>query len=130
VLAEVLLIAFVYVVGVLIIWRQYTSLATATWYAVPTGLGFEYFYGFIGGDANQWAPALVENIKPIEPPHDAKDYHLDKDLADRCIERIRMLHAVSPNKPWLQYYAPGTSHAPHHAPKEWIAKFKGKFDQG
>jgi len=96
----------------------------------PTGLGFEYFYGFIGGDANQWAPALVENIKPIEPPHDAKDYHLDKDLADRCIERIRMLHSVAPNKPWLQYYAPGTAHAPHHAPKEWIDKFKGKFDQG
>jgi arylsulfatase len=96
----------------------------------PTGLGFEYFYGFIGGDANQWAPALVENTKPIEPPHDAKEYHLDKDLADRCIERIRMLHAVAPQKPWVQYYAPGTSHAPHHAPKEWIAKFKGRFDQG
>jgi arylsulfatase len=96
----------------------------------PTGLGFEYFYGFIGGDANQWAPALVENIKPIEPPHDAKDYHLDKDLADRCIERIRMLNSVAPHKRWVQYYAPGTAHAPHHAPREWIAKFKGKFDQG
>jgi arylsulfatase A-like enzyme len=96
----------------------------------PTGLGFEYFYGFIGGDANQWAPALVENIKPIEPPHDAKDYHFDKDLADHCIARIRMLKAVAPQKPWLVYYAPGTAHAPHHAPKEWIEKFKGKFDQG
>jgi arylsulfatase A-like enzyme len=96
----------------------------------PTGLGFEYFYGFIGGDANQWAPALYENIKPIEPPHDAKDYHLDKDLADKCIERIRMLHAVAPHKPWVQYYAPGTAHAPHHAPKEWIEQYKGKFDQG
>jgi len=96
----------------------------------PTGLGFEYFYGFIGGDANQWAPALYENIKPIEPPHDTKDYHLDKDLADKCIERIRMLHAVAPHKPWVQYYAPGTAHAPHHAPKEWIEKYKGKFDQG
>lgn len=96
----------------------------------PTGLGFEYFYGFIGGDANQWAPALYENIKPIEPPHDAKDYHLDRDLADKCIERIRMLHAVAPHKPWVQYYAPGTAHAPHHAPKEWIEKYKGRFDQG
>jgi arylsulfatase len=96
----------------------------------PTGLGFEYFYGFIGGDANQWAPAIVENIKPIEAPHEAKDYHLDKDLADRCIERIRMLNSVAPHKPWLQYYAPGTAHAPHHAPREWIAKFKGRFDQG
>ena len=96
----------------------------------PTGLGFEYFYGFIGGDANQWAPALFEGTKPIEPPHDAEDYHLDKDLADHAISRIRLLHSMAPDKPWLQYYAPGTSHAPHHAPKEWIAKFKGQFDQG
>jgi arylsulfatase len=96
----------------------------------PTGLGFDYFYGFIGGDTSQWAPALFENIKPIEPPHDAKDYFFDNDMADHCIDRIRMLHAVAPQKPWVQYYAPGTAHAPHHAPKEWIAKFKGKFDQG
>jgi len=96
----------------------------------PTGLGFEYFYGFIGGDANQWAPALFENTKPIEPPHDDKDYFFDRDMADHAIARIRMLNAVAPDKPWLQYYAPGTAHAPHHAPKEWIAKFKGQFDQG
>ena len=96
----------------------------------PTGLGFEYFYGFIGGDTSQWAPALFEGIKPIEPPHDAKDYFFDTDMANHAIDRIRMLHAVAPQKPWLQYYAPGTAHAPHHAPKEWIAKFKGKFDHG
>ncbi len=96
----------------------------------PTGLGFEYFYGFIGGDTSQWNPALVENIKPIEPPHDAKDYFFDKDMADHAIDRIRMLHSVAPQKPWVQYYAPGTAHAPHHAPPDWIAKFKGKFDQG
>jgi len=96
----------------------------------PTGLGFEYFYGFIGGDANQWAPALFENTKPIEPPHDDKDYFFDRDMADHAIARIRLLNSVAPDKPWLQYYAPGTAHAPHHAPKEWIAKFKGQFDQG
>ncbi len=96
----------------------------------PTGLGFEYFYGFIGGDANQWAPAIFENTMPIEPPHDQKDYHFDKDMADHLIARIRLLSSVAPQKPWLQYYAPGTAHAPHHAPKEWIAKFKGQFDQG
>jgi arylsulfatase A-like enzyme len=96
----------------------------------PTGLGFEYFYGFIGGDTSQWAPALFENIKPIEPPHDDKEYFFDKDMADHAIARIRMLHAVAPQKPWVTYYAPGTAHAPHHAPKEWIAKFKGQFDQG
>jgi arylsulfatase A-like enzyme len=96
----------------------------------PTGLGFEYFYGFIGGDTSQWAPALVENIKPIEPPHDDPDYFFDVDMADKTIERIRMLNSVAPQKPWLVYYAPGTAHAPHHAPKEWIAKYKGRFDQG
>ena len=96
----------------------------------PTGLGFEYFYGFIGGDTNQWAPALFEGTKPIEPPHDDKDYYFDEDMADKAIARIRLQHAVAPDKPWLAYYAPGTAHAPHHAPKDWIAKFKGQFDQG
>ena len=96
----------------------------------PTGLGFEYFYGFIGGDTSQWTPTIFENTKPIEPPHDAIDYFFDKDMADHAIDWIRMQHAVAPGKPFLAYYAPGTAHAPHHAPKEWIAKFKGKFDQG
>ena len=96
----------------------------------PTGLGFEYFYGFIGGDTNQWHPAIIENTKPIEPPHDDPDYFFEKDMADKAIERIRLLNAMAPQKPFFFYYAPGTAHAPHHAPKEWIAKFKGKFDQG
>lgn len=96
----------------------------------PTGLGFEYFYGFIGGDANQWSPALVENTTPIEPPHDDPDYHFDEDLADKAIERLKLLNAMAPEKPFFFYYVPGTSHAPHHAPKEWIDKFKGKFDMG
>ncbi len=96
----------------------------------PSGLGFEYFYGFIGGDTNQWAPALVEDHKPIEPPHDDADYHFDVDLADQAIKRLRMLHAMTPDKPFFFYYVPGTSHAPHHAPKAWIDKFKGRFDAG
>jgi arylsulfatase A-like enzyme len=96
----------------------------------PTGLGFEYFYGFIGGDTSQWAPAIFEGIKPIEPPHDDTDYFFEKDMADKAIERIRLLNALAPDKPWVTYYAPGTAHAPHHAPKDWIAKFKGQFDQG
>ena len=96
----------------------------------PTGLGFEYFYGFLGGDTSQWAPALYENNKPVEPPHDDPNYFFERDMADRAIARIRMLHAVAPDKPWVTYYAPGTAHAPHHAPKDWIAKFKGQFDMG
>jgi arylsulfatase A-like enzyme len=73
---------------------------------------------------------VADRAGPIEPPHDAKDYFVDKDMADHTIDWIRMQHATAPNKPFLAYYAPGTAHAPHHAPKEWIAKFKGKFDQG
>jgi arylsulfatase A-like enzyme len=96
----------------------------------PTGLGFEYFYGFIGGDTSQWNPAIFEGTKPIEPAAEAKDYFFDRDMADHAIAWIRMQHATAPNKPFLAYYATGTAHAPHHAPKEWIAKFKGKFDQG
>lgn len=96
----------------------------------PVGLGFEYFYGFVGGDTNQWNPAIVENTRPLEPPHDNPDYNFDEDMADKCIAWLRMQHAVAPDKPFLAYYAPGTAHAPHHAPKEWIEKFKGKFDYG
>ena len=96
----------------------------------PTGLGFEYFYGFLGGDTSQWAPALYENNKPIEPPHNDPNYFFEKDMANHAIARIRMLHAVAPDKPWVIYYAPGTAHAPHHAPRDWIAKFKGQFDMG
>ncbi len=96
----------------------------------PVGLGFEYFYGFVGGDTSQWAPALVENTRPIEPPRDDPDYHFDEDMADQAIAWMRMQHAVAPDKPFFCYYSTGTAHAPHHAPKEWIAKFDGQFDQG
>src|SRR6516164_8811619 len=96
----------------------------------PTGLGFEYFYGFIGGDSDQWHPALFENTTPIEPYFGKPDYILDHDLADQAIKRMRLQHSLAPNKPWFVYYVTGTAHAPHHAPKEWIAKYKGQFDQG
>jgi len=96
----------------------------------PSGLGFEYFYGFIGGDSDQWHPALYENTRPIEPYLGKKDYILDHDLADQALRYMRMQHALAPTKPWFVYYATGTAHAPHHAPKEWIAKYKGQFDQG
>ena len=96
----------------------------------PSGLGFEYFYGFIGGDSDQWHPALYENTRPIEPYLGNPNYILDHDLADKAIAWMQMQHALAPNKPWLLYYATGTAHAPHHAPKDWIAKYKGQFDQG
>jgi arylsulfatase A-like enzyme len=98
----------------------------------PTGLGFEYFYGFLGGDANQWNTPLFENTKPIEAEEqrDGKLTHLDQLLADHAINWIRMQHSVAADKPFFAYYSPGSAHAPHHAPKDWIAKFKGQFDQG
>ena len=96
----------------------------------PTGLGFEGFFGFIGGDTSQFTPAIFDGTKPVEPPHDDEDYHLDEDMANRAIDYIRQQNALAPDKPFFVYYAPGTSHAPHHAPKEWIDKFKGKFDHG
>jgi arylsulfatase A-like enzyme len=96
----------------------------------PNGLGFEHFYGFLGGDSDQWHPALYENTTPIEPYVGNPDYILDIDLADKAITWMRMQHALAPQKPWLLYYATGTAHAPHHAPKDWIAKYRGQFDQG
>ena len=96
----------------------------------PTGLGFEYFYGFIGGDTDQWHPAIYDGTKPVEAPHDAKHYHFDADMADHAIAWIRQQNSLAPDKPFFAYYAPGLCHAPHHAPKDWIAKFKGQFDQG
>lgn len=96
----------------------------------PVGLGFEYFYGFVGGDVHQFSPAIFENTLPVEPPHDDPNYHFDKDMADHCIKWLQMQNAMAPDKPFFAYYAPGTAHAPHHAPKEWIDKFKGQFDEG
>ena len=94
------------------------------------GLGFEYFYGFLGGDTDQWHPALFENTTPVLPPYGDPNYILIHDLADRSIDWIRTQHATAPDKPFFLYFAPGNSHAPHQAPKDWIAKFKGQFDQG
>jgi arylsulfatase A-like enzyme len=94
------------------------------------GLGFEYFYGFLGGDTDNWHPALFENTKAVLPPVNDPNYILIRDMTDRAINWIRTQHSVAPDKPFLMYFAPGNGHAPHHATKDWIARFKGKFDQG
>jgi arylsulfatase len=98
----------------------------------PTGLGFDYFFGFIGGDTDEWHSAAWENALPVEPPEQQgpNPKHFDELMADKAIAWIRMQHSVAPQKPFFLYYATGTAHAPHHAPKDWIAKFKGQFDQG
>jgi arylsulfatase len=86
----------------------------------PTGLGFEYFYGFFGGDTSQWDPDLVENTSRIEKPRDQKDYHLTTAMADKAIAWLRQQKTIAPDKPFFVYFAPGAAHAPHHAPQEWI----------
>lgn len=96
----------------------------------PTGLGFDHFYGFLGGDTNQWRPAVTEGTKPIEPYLGKPDYNFDYDIADQAIKWISMQKSVAPEKPFFCYYAPGATHAPHHPKKEWVEKYKGKFDKG
>ncbi|MCP9271019.1 arylsulfatase [Mycolicibacterium arenosum] len=100
--------------------------------AWPTGGGgFEYFYGFIGGENNQWDPALYEGTTPIEPPKTpAEGYHLTEDLTDKAIVWARQQKALAPDKPFFMYYAPGACHAPHQVPQEWIDKYRGKFAHG
>jgi arylsulfatase A-like enzyme len=97
----------------------------------PTGRGFERFYGFLGAETNQWYPDLVYDSHPVDPPALPEDgYHLTSDLTDKALEFIKDAKAVAPEKPFFLYYAPGACHAPHHAPKEWIDKFRGQFDAG
>src|SRR5215207_5293967 len=97
----------------------------------PTGSGFEYFYGFIGGEDNQWYPALYEGTTPIEPPRTPEEgYHLTEDLADHAITWVRQQKALMPDKPFFMYFAPGATHAPLHVPKEWIEKYKDHFAHG
>ena len=92
----------------------------------PTGLGFEYWWGFQGGEANQWNPPLYENTTPIEKPHDDPNWPRRREA-----HRVDGQHkAAAPNKPFFIYWAPGATHAPHHVAKEWVDKYKGKFDQG
>jgi len=95
----------------------------------PTMQGFERFYGFVGGETNQWFPELFDNLTRVEVPSDPT-YHLTEDLADKTIAWIKAQKAIYPDKPFFIYWAPGATHAPHHVPAEWIEKYKGKFDDG
>ncbi len=98
-----------------------------------SGLGFDYFYGFVGGDTDQFHPALVENRKRLEPPEtneDGSPYHFTTDIADKAVRMIRASKAVAPQRPFFVYFATGATHAPHQVPSDWIEKFKGQFDDG
>ena len=95
----------------------------------PTRSGFDKFYGFIGGGTNQWAPAVYDGVVRVEPPH-TPNYHFTTDMTDHAIAWVRYQQSLTPDKPFHMYFATGATHAPHHVAKEWIAKYKGKFDQG
>ena len=97
----------------------------------PTQIGFDRFYGFLGGETNNWYPDLVEDNHFIEAPATPEEgYHLSKDLADKAIEMLSNQHATNPSKPWYLWFNPGANHAPHHSPKEYTEKYKGMFDDG
>jgi arylsulfatase A-like enzyme len=97
----------------------------------PVGRGFERYYGFLGGETNQWYPDLVYDNHLVDPPALPEDgYHLTTDLTDKAIEFIKDAKMIASKKPFFMYFCPGATHAPHHAPKEWIEKYKGKFDMG
>ena len=107
-------------------WEVSPSGPTDRW---PTRSGFDKFYGFMGGETNQWAPLIYDGMTPVELPQDP-NYHFTVDMTNKAIEWIGFQKAMTPNKPFFMYYAPGATHAPHHVPKDWIAKYKGQFDQG
>lgn len=96
----------------------------------PTGQGFEYFYGFLGGATSQWEPTLYENTRPVVRMTPRHDYHLTAELADKAIQWIGTAQAMAPDRPFFVWLAPGATHAPHHAPNEFIQRFAGQFDQG
>jgi len=95
----------------------------------PTRSGFDKFYGFIGGETNQWSPAIYDGVTRVETPH-TPGYHFTTDMTDQAIAWARFQHAMTPDKPFYMYFAPGATHAPHHVPAEYARKYRGKFDQG
>jgi arylsulfatase A-like enzyme len=100
-------------------------------HAWPTGSGFEYFYGFIGGEAHQYYPAIYEGTVPVEPEKTPEEgYHFMEDMTDKAIAWVRQQKALMPDKPFFAYFAPGATHAPHHVTPEWTDKYKGAFDDG
>jgi len=97
----------------------------------PLGRGFQRFYGFLGAESNQWYPDLVYDNHPVDQPRSPEEgYHLTEDITDKALEFIMDAKVIAPEKPFFLYYAPGACHAPHHAPREWIERFRGRFDMG
>jgi arylsulfatase len=108
------------------LWETSVSGPYTTW---PTFSGFEKFYGFLGGETNQWAPLLYDGVTKVELPGDP-NYHFMTDMTNQAIAWVRFQQTMTPDRPFFMYVAPGATHAPHHVPKEWVDKYKGRFDGG
>ncbi len=107
-------------------WEISVSGPTSGW---PTRSGFDKFYGFMGGETNQWAPLVYDGTTPVELPHDP-NYHFMTDMTNQAVKWVQAQKSLTPDRPFFMYFAPGATHAPHQVPKAWVEKYKGKFDQG
>ena len=95
----------------------------------PTHQGFDKFYGFIGGETDQWYPLIYDGVIKVDPPK-MKNYHFTVDMTNQAINWVKAQQSMTPDKPFFMYFATGATHAPHHVPKEWADKYKGQFDKG
>ncbi len=110
--------------------NETTTVGPYTNWPVGPGIGFDYFYGFLAGEFSQYEPAVVENTVRLSPAHGRKDYHFTEDMTDKAVSWIRQQRALTPERPFIMYWAPGAVHGPHHVAKEWADKYKGKFNEG
>jgi arylsulfatase len=110
--------------------NETTSVGPYTDWPAGEGIGFDYFYGFLAGESSQWEPAVVENTVRIDPSHGKEGYHFTEDMTDKAVSWMKQVRALTPDRPFLMYWAPGASHGPHHIFNEWADKYKGKFDDG
>ncbi|QRG07703.1 arylsulfatase [Xanthobacter dioxanivorans] len=110
--------------------NETTAVGPYTNWPAGQGIGFDYFYGFLAGESSQWEPAVVENTVRVNPSEGKKEYHFTEDMTDKAVSWMKQIHALTPDRPFFMYWAPGASHGPHHIFKEWANKYEGKFDEG
>lgn len=110
--------------------NETTAVGPYTDWPAGEGVGFDYFYGFLAGESSQWEPAVVENTVRLDPSHGKEGYHFTEDMTDKAVSWIKQVRALTPDRPFFVYWAPGASHGPHHIFKEWADKYKGRFDGG
>ncbi|MBB1087518.1 sulfatase-like hydrolase/transferase [Lysobacter sp. SG-8] len=110
--------------------NETTAVGPYTDWPAGEGIGFDYFYGFLAGESSQWEPAVVENTVRLDPSHGREGYHFTEDMTDKAVSWMKQVHALTPDRPFFMYWAPGASHGPHHIFKEWADKYAGKFDGG